>query len=177
MAEKRLTLMTKYDHIRKILLHEPRGYPCQNANIVFPSNLPGVKYGYVILEQNCIYPMMSGHNTICVATALIYSGAVPLPEQDGDMSFDLESPGGEIAVIFLRHYKIVCALNPGLISIKARIQNRKVKSITIRNVPSYRALAKRIVSVPELGDVKVDIVYGKLHRNHIFYLCYRQCFA
>jgi proline racemase len=29
---------------------------------------------YVILEQNCIYPMMSEHNTICVATVLLYSG-------------------------------------------------------------------------------------------------------
>jgi Proline racemase len=50
MAEKRLTLMQDKDHIRKLLLLEPRGYPCQNANILFPSRV--ATYGFVILEQN-----------------------------------------------------------------------------------------------------------------------------
>jgi len=31
---------------------------------------------FVILEQGKIYPMMSGHNAICVATALLESGMV-----------------------------------------------------------------------------------------------------
>ena len=30
----------------------------------------------MILEQGKIYPMMSGHNAICVATALLESGMV-----------------------------------------------------------------------------------------------------
>lgn len=60
MMEKRESLMKDFDYIRKILLQEPRGYPCQNANIIFPSKLPGVLFGYVILEQNKIYPLMSG---------------------------------------------------------------------------------------------------------------------
>ena len=60
-------------HIRKTLLQEPRGYPCQNLNIIFPSQNPDAKYGYVIAEQNRIYPLFSGHNTICVVTALLVS--------------------------------------------------------------------------------------------------------
>jgi proline racemase len=53
----------------------------------------------VILEQNCIYPLMSGHNTICVATALLYSGMVAIPEapetEQVTVEFDLEAPAGE----------------------------------------------------------------------------------
>ena len=83
MAEKRTEFMNNFDHIRKTLLQEPRGYPCQNLNIIFPSQNPDAKYGYVIAEQNRIYPLFSGHNTICVVTALLVSSAfqlnVPLP--------------------------------------------------------------------------------------------------
>ena len=60
MAEKRREIMDKHDDIRKILLLEPRGYPCQNADLIFPSSIPGVAFGYVIMEQNKIYPLMSG---------------------------------------------------------------------------------------------------------------------
>lgn len=64
MADKRVSLMNRYDNIRKILLLEPRGYPCQNANLIFPSALPAVAYGFVIMEQNKIYPMMSGEDAL-----------------------------------------------------------------------------------------------------------------
>ena len=55
------------------LLQEPRGYPCQNLNFIFPSQNKEAAFGYVIAEQNCIYPLFSGHNTICVVTALLVS--------------------------------------------------------------------------------------------------------
>ncbi len=73
MAEKRQTIMTQFDFIRKTLLTEPRGYPCQNLNFIFPSRCPEADFGYVIAEQQEVYPLFSGHNTICVATALLVS--------------------------------------------------------------------------------------------------------
>ena len=60
MAEKRIHFMKHHDHIRRLLLLEPRGYPCQNANSIFPSAISSSGLGCVILEQNKIYPMMSG---------------------------------------------------------------------------------------------------------------------
>lgn len=67
MAEKRQYIMENADIYRKILLQEPRGYPCQNANLIFPaasSRDPQCpSFGFVILEQNRIYPMMSGFVT------------------------------------------------------------------------------------------------------------------
>lgn len=71
MAEKRLEMMQRFDGIRQVLLQEPRGYPCQNLNCIFPSQSPQAEFGYVIAEQACIYPLFSGHNTICVVTALL----------------------------------------------------------------------------------------------------------
>ena len=57
----------------KLKQQEPRGYPCQNLNILFPSEMPGVDWGFVTCEQNSIYPLFSGHNTMCVVTALLVS--------------------------------------------------------------------------------------------------------
>ena len=78
MAEKRQYMMTHLDQVRLVLLQEPRGYPCQNLNVILPSSNAGATsgLGYVILEQDKIYPLFSGHNTICVATALIETGLV-----------------------------------------------------------------------------------------------------
>jgi proline racemase len=142
MREKRETLMTKMDHIRKILLLEPRGYPCQNANIIFPSVNQDAAFGYVILEQNCVYPMMSGHNTICVATALLKTGMVSMPEGGtGVATSNLESPGG-------------------LVPISAQCARGEVKSVTLQNVPSFVMHKSVAVDVPHVGSVIVDIIYS-----------------
>ena len=57
--------------------------------------LAGADAGFVIAEQAKIYPLMSGHNTICVATALVECGALP---EDRRASFLLEAPGGPIPI-------------------------------------------------------------------------------
>ena len=62
------TLNDIYEKINDVneitfLIKEPRGYPCQNLNIVFPSEMPGIDWGYIICEQECVYPLFSGHNT------------------------------------------------------------------------------------------------------------------
>jgi len=98
MMEARGVFMDHGDHIRKRLLLEPRGYPCQNANFILPSRVPGAAFGFVIAEQNKIYPLMSGHNCICVATALLEGGLIPMPVGGGTLSFGLEAPAGLILI-------------------------------------------------------------------------------
>ena len=80
MFDKRNYMMEHMDDLRTMLITEPRGYPCQNADVILPPTLPGAAYGFVILEQNKIYPAMSGHNTICTATALLETGMIPMVE-------------------------------------------------------------------------------------------------
>lgn len=52
MMEKRDHMMQHMDGLRKLLLLEPRGYPCQNVNYILPPTLPEAAFGYVIAEQN-----------------------------------------------------------------------------------------------------------------------------
>lgn len=131
--------MDHMDSLRKLLLLEPRGYPCQNANIVLPSTLPEAAFGFVILEQNKIYPAMSGHNTICVATALLETGMVAMTEPVTE--FALEAPAG-------------------LVRIRANCTRGKVTEVTFRNVPSFVQHLDKQIEVPELGKVTVDVAFG-----------------
>ena len=95
MFEKMKYLETEADELRKRMLREPRGFPAANCNLILPPTLPDAHAGYVIMEQT-EYPVMSGTNTICVTTALIETGMVPVEEPVTKLL--LESPAGPIPV-------------------------------------------------------------------------------
>ena len=99
MKEKRTYFMNHHDDIRRVLLQEPRGYPCQNLNIIYFSNDPKAKYGYIILEQGAIYPLFSGHNTICVATALLETGMIEITRHRSKILLDRKEKFPNILII------------------------------------------------------------------------------
>ena len=73
MFDKMRYLAENRDDIRQLLLREPRGNVIRSANIVLPSNHPEAQLGYVVMEST-EYPVMSGSNTICVATVVLETG-------------------------------------------------------------------------------------------------------
>ncbi len=138
MFDKMQYLATKADGLRKLMLNEPRGYPASNCNLILPPTHPEAVAGYVIMEH-VEYPGMSGTNTICVTTALLETGMVPMQEPVTELT--LESPAG-------------------LIRVKADCQNGKVKRVTFTNVPSFATHLDKVIEVPQLGKVTVDVAYG-----------------
>eukprot|EP00122_Pirum_gemmata_P003603 Pgem_evm1s3259 len=136
---KRSYMMENLDYIRQVLLLEPRGYPCQNVDYVFQCSITK-KIQYVIGEQNQIYPLMSGHNTICTATAVLECGVIPM--QEPITKFVMEAPAGDI-------------------QITAFCENGKAKSIKLINAPSFVEKLDVEVLVPKgIGKVVLDIAYG-----------------
>lgn len=131
--------MEHLDHVRKVLLMEPRGYPCQNLNILLPPLDPAADLAYIIAEQNCIYPLFSGHNTVCVATAVLEAGLVPMEEPVTRLC--LESPGG-------------------LIQVRATCSEGRVQEVAMTTLPSFLGARDVKVTVPGLGQVTVDIAFG-----------------
>ena len=95
MLEKRDHLAQHGDHLRRLMLREPRGYPATCCNVVLPPTDPKADAGYVIMEQ-AEYPAMSGSNTICTATVLIETGMVTVTEPITELV--LEAPAGLIRV-------------------------------------------------------------------------------
>ena len=126
------------DGLRKLLLREPRGYPAHCCNIIVPPGHPEADAGYVIMEQ-IEYPVMSGGNTISVATVLLEMGLLPMKEPVTELT--LEAPAG-------------------LIRITAECRNGKVKSVKFKNVPAFAAHLDALIDVPHLGKVRVDVGWG-----------------
>ena len=138
MFEKRLYLEQHADHLRKLMLREPRGYPAANCNLILPPTHPEAQAGFVIMEQ-VEYPPMSGTNTIAVTTVLLETGMIPMVSPVTELT--LESPAG-------------------LIRVRAEVAHEKVTSVTFRNVPAFAVHLGVTIEVPTLGPVTVDVAYG-----------------
>lgn len=138
MFDKMSWLRANGDDLRLRMLREPRGYPAANCNVVLPSANPEAAAGYVIMEQ-VEYPGMSGTNTICVVTALLETGMLPMTEPVTELT--LEAPAG-------------------LIRVRANCVGGKVTGVTFRNVPAFATHLGATVEVPKLGAVTVDVAYG-----------------
>ena len=126
------------DQLRLLMLREPRGYPPLCCNLIVPPKHPDADAGFIIMEQ-VEYPVMSGGNTIAVATVLLETGMIPM--QEPVTEFTLESPAG-------------------LIDITAECQDGRVKNVTFENVPAFSVYCDVVIDVPELGKVTVDVAWG-----------------
>ncbi len=138
MFEKKAYLEAHADHLRKRMLREPRGYPALCCNLILPPTHPDAHAGFVIMEQT-EYPPMSGSNTICVATALIETGMVPVQEPVTDLL--LEAPAG-------------------LVPVRAEVSDGKVTKVTLENVPAFAVHLDAELEIPDIGTVRVDVAYG-----------------
>ena len=127
-----------HDDLRLRMLREPRGYPATCCNVILPPTQPEAQAGYIIMEQ-VEYPPMSGTNTICVATALLETGMLPMREPVTELV--LEAPAG-------------------LIRVRADCRDGKVTRVTFKNVPAFAVHLDQPVEVPQLGTVRVDVAWG-----------------
>lgn len=138
MYEKMKHVEKNDDQLRLMMLREPRGYPPLCCNLICEPVHPDADAGYIIMEQE-EYPVISGGNTISVVTVLLETGMLPMKEPLTELT--LEAPAG-------------------LISIRAKCEQGKVKQVTFKNVPAFAAHLDAEIEVPQLGKVTVDVGWG-----------------
>jgi proline racemase len=126
------------DSLRHFLLREPRGSVATHANVLVPSTRPDCEWGYIIMEPT-EYPLMSGSNTICVATVLLETGMVEM--QEPETVFTLEAPAGPVEV-------------------RARCAGGKCESVELTNVPCFADRLDAQLEVDGIGTVTVDVAFG-----------------
>tara|TARA_R110001583_G_scaffold59096_2_gene175889 strand:- start:925 stop:1968 length:1044 start_codon:yes stop_codon:yes gene_type:complete len=126
------------DGLRKLLLEEPYGIPEMSVDLLVPPSDPRAAAGYIIMEVMG-YPIYSGSNTICTATAVLEAGIVA--KKEGRQSFLLESPAG-------------------LVRIEALVENGVVEAITCEGLPSYIHTHRASIKVPSLGTVTYSVAYS-----------------
>ena len=124
------------DHLRRMLTHEPRNLT--GLNFVVPACDPEAAFGYIIAEA-IEYVVMSGSNTICVATVLLETGMVPMVEPVTELA--LEAPAG-------------------LIRLRCECRNGKVTNVSFLNQPAFVYHHSAPVEVEGLGTIPIDVAWG-----------------
>lgn len=131
-------LRDEADGLRRLLLEEPYGIPEMSVDLLVPPTDPEAAAGYIIMEVMG-YPIYSGSNTICTATAVLEAGIVP--KREGWQSFALEAPAG-------------------LVHIDALVHDGVVEAITCGGLPSYIHTYRTSIHVPSIGDVTYSVAYS-----------------
>ncbi|MCF2531881.1 proline racemase family protein [Yinghuangia soli] len=138
MAERRAHFLAHMDHLRTLLMYEPRGHSAMSGAILQPPTRPDADYGVLFIEVSGCLPMC-GHGTIGVATVLVETGMVPVVEPVTTIRLDTPA---------------------GLVVAEVAVQDGAATSVTIRNVPSFSVGTDLKVEVPGLGTVAYDLAYG-----------------
>ncbi|KND94569.1 Trans-3-hydroxy-L-proline dehydratase [Tolypocladium ophioglossoides CBS 100239] len=138
MYDKLVHFQTQADHIRQLVLNEPRGRSSMNTNVVLPPCNPLADAGFLVMESE-EYAPMSGSNIICTTTVLLETGMVPMKEPTTKLCLDTAA---------------------GLVGVTADCHAGKCRAVSFDNVPSFVARLDLPVEVPGLGTVLVDVAWG-----------------
>ncbi|MCL1816950.1 MAG: proline racemase family protein [Clostridiales bacterium] len=138
ILDKRIYLKQNLDHLRKLLMLEPRGHSGMYGCIVTPATTKDGDFG-VIFTHNEGYSSMCGHGIIAVTKALIEIGQIPASE--GINTVRIDAPAGRVTAMAL-------------------VEEGLVKQVEFENVPSFVYATDVSVRLSGLGEIKVDIAYG-----------------
>jgi len=138
MLEKMKYVHDNWDHLRRFLLHEPRGHSAMYASFITEPTVKGADLGVIYMEPGG-YATMCGHGTIAICTVLLETGIIKVQEPVTEIVLDTPA---------------------GIVRAKVAVEDGSAKAVTIQNVPSFLYKADVEVEVPTLGRVELDIAYG-----------------
>jgi proline racemase len=134
ILDRRRDALERLDHVRRLLVFEPRGHADMYGCFVVPPSDEGADLG-VVFFHNAGYSTACGHGTIALVTWALDERIVEGREGENRIVVDVPS---------------------GRLETWARIENGRVRSVRFRNVPSY-VHAEGL----ELGDeTTVDVAFG-----------------
>ncbi len=138
MQERRLYFEEHLDHLRLLLMREPRGHSAMSGAFLQPPTRPDADWGVLFVEVSGLLPMC-GHGTIGVATVLVETGMVAVSEPETVIR--LETPAG-------------------LVEAAVAVSDGRAQRVRLRNVPAFVAALDARVEAGSLGEVTYDMAYG-----------------
>jgi proline racemase len=139
MAERRSYFMAHLDHLRTLLMYEPRGHSAMSGAILQPPTRPDADFGVLFIEVSGCLPMC-GHGTIGVATVLVETGMVAVTTPVTTVRLDVPA---------------------GLVVVDVAVRDDGAATgVTLRNVPSFPVALDATVPVSGFGDVGYDLAFG-----------------
>jgi len=138
VLDRRRDARLHLDHVRRLLVDEPRGHADMYGCFVTEPDDAGADLG-VVFFHNEGYSTACGHGTIALVTWALESGLVP-GAPDGETVVTVDAPSGRLRC-------------------RARCEGRRVRSVVFRNVPSF-VLARGVRVPTRAGELVVDVAYG-----------------
>ena len=138
VKEKAAYLRDHADHLRTMILREPRGNRVMSAAILTEPCHPDADIGVIFAEVGGYLPMC-GHDTIGCVTAIREAGLLPLRTPSEEIRLD--TPAGLVTARIAEDASGVCG-------------------VTVRNVPAFVLERHVEVHLKDVGPVTVDIAYG-----------------
>jgi len=133
ILDMRRDALARLDHVRRLLVHEPRGHADMYGCFVVEPNDAGADLG-VVFFHNAGYSTACGHGTIALVTWALDEGVVERTEGENHVVVDVPS---------------------GRLETWARVENGHVRSVRFRNVPAF-VWAEGV----ELAERSVDVAFG-----------------
>jgi proline racemase len=147
MLDKSNWAQTRQDHLRRALMHEPRGHADMYGAILTESVLPGSHAGVLFMNNQGFSPMC-GHGIIAVTTIALERGLL-MPGADGS-SVVYDTPAGTIRV----------TANIETSETASLYRNApRVTSVTFHNVPSFVVHAGLNVRLG-VKQIRADVAFG-----------------
>ena len=138
VLERRRWALANADHVRRLVVDEPRGHADMYGCFVTPPNDAGADLG-VVFFHNEGYSSACGHGTIALVTWAIDGRRVPAAGPETRVVVDVPS---------------------GRLECRARLDDAgRVTSVAFRNVPSF-VVARGVDIETTRGLVRVDVSFG-----------------
>ena len=137
ILEKRRYALEHLDHVRELLVNEPRGHADMYGGFPTEPEDAGADLG-VVFFHNAGYSTACGHGTIALVTWAIDTGMVRLPRERPCVVVDVPS---------------------GRIETTVEMADGRVTGVRFRNVPSF-VLEERVAVETTSGRVEAAIAFG-----------------
>lgn len=138
ILEKRAHVRDHLDHLRKILMFEPRGHADMYGALLVEPDLPGADLA-VLFMHNEGYSTMCGHAVIALGRYAVDQGLVE--KQEPVTTVAIEAP---------------C----GLVIASVEVLDGKAGAVSFESVPAFLFARDQRVELPGYGAVGFDIAYG-----------------
>jgi proline racemase len=129
------------DSLRRLVVLEPRGCLQMSVNLLLPPTCPEAHAGFIVLQADKAHPM-SGSNAICVVTALLELGMVPM--QEPETTVVLDTPAG-------------------LVTARAACEDGRCLGVSLDMVPAFVERLDFEVETTEFGTIRADIAFGGVY--------------
>jgi proline racemase len=129
------------DSLRRLVTLEPRGCLQMSVNLLLPPTRPEADAGFIVLQADKAHPM-SGSNCICVVTALLELGMVPMTEPETTVVLDTPA---------------------GLVTARAVCADGRCQSVSLDIVPSFVEHLDLAIETEAYGTLKIDVAFGGVY--------------